>query len=129
MGTSNTSTGLELSFQISLDGHASTDIPGKCTIFTDNQAAIQAIAPLAINPNERTNPALQPEPESLRTLTATTNSAIHQTMRDEWERFWEKTKHGRELFKLGVRPGKERSPHIFVHRAISSVITQMRNRD
>ena len=35
---------MELAFQIALDVHATTNTPGKCTISTDNQAAIQAMA-------------------------------------------------------------------------------------
>lgn len=185
MGKSTTSTvyaaelqGLVLAFQIALDVHISTGAPGSCTVFTDNQAAIRAMANpkcpsgqyilieavrrldqlrdrgwevqlrwipahVGVPGNEAADQAAkkaagyQPsaqgereplqEPDTLRTLIATTKSTLRQTMKAEWERDWESAKHGRDLFKLGVRPEKGTlKTHMNTHRAISSVITQMR---
>lgn len=86
-----------------------------------NEAADRAAKEAAENSPE------EPEPETLMTLMATTKSIIRKTMKVEWEAAWEKAKHGRELFRLGVKPGKATLVlHAGTHRAISSAITQIR---
>ena len=185
MGKLTTSTvysaelrGMKMAFQIALDVASATIAPSKCTVFTDNQAAIQAIrnpskpsgqyilaktiraldklrdqgwemrirwipAHVGVpgneaadraakeaaghSPNAQTNPEPRTEPDTLRALTATAKTAIRQKMREEWETSWNESKHGGELFNLGIRPGKEvLKAHGQLHKALSSVITQMR---
>jgi hypothetical protein len=92
-----------------------------------NEAADRAAKEAAgHNPNAQANPGLQPEPESLRTLTVTTKSTIRWIIRDKWELSWEEAKHNRELFRLGVQLGKgSLTTYIGTHRAVSSVIIQI----
>ncbi|KAJ9137655.1 hypothetical protein NKR23_g8932 [Pleurostoma richardsiae] len=58
---------------------------------------------------------------------ATTKLTIRQAIRREWATAWAIAKHGRELYRLGVRPGKATlDKYVGTYRAISSVITQIR---
>ncbi|KAM3547578.1 hypothetical protein ARSEF4850_009934 [Beauveria asiatica] len=157
MGTSDVSTvyaaelrGLVLALQLVRDVHKTGATPSRCAIFTDNQAALQALlnpkcpsghsggSPHISECREMRLPTKQPKkrripiwrhrtPRNPWTLLATTRTNIRQAMRVEWAQTWAIDKHGRDLFKLGVRPGKATlSIHNRTHRAISSVITQMR---
>ena len=171
--------GIELAFQLALDRHKATGTLGRCTVFSDNQAAVRAMAnpkcpsgqyilaeaiqgldklrdlgwevQIRWIPGHENVPGNEiadqtakeatgyvdafraivdppPEPEALQILTATTKPAIRLAMQNEWQQGWEAAKHGRDLFRLGVRPGKGTlKTHIGLHKALSSVITQMRN--
>lgn len=86
-----------------------------------NQSSRSKVSDLGLRAEPR------PEPDSLRTLIVTARSTIRRAMRNEWEQAWEKYKHGRELYKLGVRPGKAiLDTRARAYRVISSIITQMR---
>ncbi|OJD15695.1 hypothetical protein AJ78_04071 [Emergomyces pasteurianus Ep9510] len=57
----------------------------------------------------------------------TTKSTVHQAMKGEWETSREKAKHGRDLFRLGARPGKAiLDTHMGTRKVISAAVTQMR---
>ena len=65
----------------------------------------------------------------LRILMATTKSTVRQTTRGDWKTSWESAKHGSDLFRLGVRPGKATlKTHVGTQgdQLCHSVITQMR---
>ena len=184
MGKSSTSTvyaaelqALILACKIALDASGIPNPRNKCVIFTDSQAALQAIASpqcssgqdflfrairavdnlrnhghtvelrwipahRGVAGNEAADGAaksaaqqhtsaptatvLQAEPDR-QILTTTTKTAIRQVMREEWSQSWDTAEHGRNLDRLGVRPGKAiLKTHRGIHRAISSLITQMR---
>ncbi|KAK1658516.1 hypothetical protein BDP55DRAFT_506436, partial [Colletotrichum godetiae] len=66
-----------------------------------NEMADQAAKEAAgFNPNADAHAAPPPEPEHVRTLTATTKTIIRWAMKYEWETSWDKSKHGRDLYKL-----------------------------
>ncbi|KAF3484324.1 uncharacterized protein GIQ15_03648 [Arthroderma uncinatum] len=109
--------------------------PTTLCIYTDGSGINGHVGAAAVAPSlqiddvctKRTHYMGPPESDHVRILIATTKSTIRQTMKREWETSWETTKQGRDLFKLGVRPGKATLDiHRGTHRAISSAITQMR---
>ena len=85
-----------------------------------NEAADHAAKKAAgVDPNAKANAESPQEPHSPRTLTATAKSTIRRVMRNEWDLAWENCKHDRELFGLGVRPGKATlDTHVGGHRTI-----------
>lgn len=187
MGRSTTSNvyaaelrGIGLALELVLDQSAATGDLRKCTIYSDNQAAVRALADPKCSSgqyiladtvkaldelrghgwevrlcwipahsdvlgNEKADQAAKEEaarhmfaaqtttepllePDSLQILTATTKPTNREKMKNEWRQAWEMAKHGRGLCRLGVKPGKGTlKTHIGLNRALSSVITQMRN--
>lgn len=184
MGTSLASTvyaaelqAFGLACKIAINAFAMPNTWDKCVIFTDSQAALQAIASpqcssgqhfllkavqaiddfrnrghtleLRWIPAHRGVPGNEAADQAAKSaaqqhsststvtvthgdpgpqiLTTTTKTAIRQAMRDEWDYKWNTAEHGRDLYRLGVRPGKRiLKTHTGIHRAISSLITQMR---
>lgn len=111
-----------LSSAVSCHLNCGTLSQGACNELAD-QAAKEAAG---CHPDLQAHPG-PPDPESPHILMATTKLTIRQAMRGEWATAWATAKHGRELYRLGVRPGKATlDKHVGTHRAISSVITQMR---
>ncbi|CAI6040569.1 unnamed protein product [Clonostachys chloroleuca] len=107
---------LVLALHIVLDVQARDMAPGKCVVFSDNHAAIQAIRDPKAPSGQYVLADFRPQ-----------KKAIRKAMQNEWSAAWGTAKHGRDLFKLGVKQGKAvLSIQNNAHRAISSVITQMR---
>jgi hypothetical protein len=93
-----------------------------------NEAADVAAKEAAGHDPEARGPVERPpEPDSVRILLGTTKMVTRKAMQSEWAKAWKNDKHGRELYKIGARPGKKTlALRAGTHRAVSSVITQMR---
>ncbi len=106
---------------------AHTGVPGnEIADQAAKAAAQQTTAPLAVTVTAGGPHPEQTEPDI---LVSTVKTTLRKTLRDEWTRHWDAAEHGRDLYRLGVRPGKGTvNTHKGIHRAIISVITQMRHR-
>ncbi|OKL55294.1 hypothetical protein UA08_09424 [Talaromyces atroroseus] len=105
--------------------HDATE-PETLRIYTDGSGINGHVGAAAVTPAVQANGIYSKRTQYMGT-SSTTKSTIRRAMRNEWDLAWEKCKHGRELFRLGVRPGKAiLDTHAGAHRAISSAITQMR---
>lgn len=164
-------SGLALALQMVLDIHGTTNRPGKCAIFTDNQAAIRAIqdpksppgqyilaeaiqaldilrnhcwmiefrwilAHVACQaakwPTKRLRRRRVPTPSRRPSRRPRGSHGDYEDHHSPGaarygEKAWETIKHGRELFRFGMRPSKATlDTQIGTHRAINSMVTQMR---
>lgn len=70
--------------------------------------SVDCAAKIAAGNDPETRTVLGPPPEpEIQTLMATIKITNQRTMKSEWDVSWEEAKHGRGLFRLCVRLGKE----------------------
>ncbi|KAF5136457.1 hypothetical protein E5D57_000219 [Metarhizium anisopliae] len=105
--------------------HDATD-PGTISVYTDGSGINGHVGAAAITLEPRIQGVPTKRTEYMG-VSSTSTSIIRKAMKEEWNQSWESAKHGRDLYRLGIRPKKDTlKTHVDKHRAVSSVITQMR---